>query len=261
MKKTSLKHSMEMILFVVSVLLLWQIFYELFCQVLGIWKAYAMPSPLGVWNSLRNLVERGTLQEAVGKSLLRGFIGYISSIWIGGSLGFLIHRVSFLKRNVKPLIMGIQTLPSICWVPFSILWFGLTEQAILFVVIMGSAFSMAIAFDNAISNVAPIYAKAAQTMGATDLQIFWNVVIPASMPQLVGGLKQGWAFAWRALMSGEVMTTSVGLGQTLIIGRNLSDIDQVMLIMLVIIIIGIVVEKVIFETAERRLAVSRGIKE
>lgn len=93
--------------------------------------------------------------------------------------------------------MGIQTLPSICWVPFSILWFGLTQTAIIFVVIMGSAFSMAIAVDNAILNVPPIYKKAALTMGANQKQIYWKVIFPASLPELISGMKQGWSFAWK----------------------------------------------------------------
>ena len=126
-----------------------------------------------------------------------------------------MNHFEYLHQNMRPFVMGIQTLPSICWVPFSILWFGLTEQAIIFVVIMGSAFSMAVATDNAIQNVPPIYKKAALTLGANQKQIYWKVILPASLPELISGLKQGWSFAWRALMSGEVMTTCIGLGQTL----------------------------------------------
>ena len=155
--------------------------------------------------------------------------------------------------------MGIQTLPSICWVPFSILWFGLTQTAIIFVVIMGSAFSMAIAVDNAILNVPPIYKKAALTMGANQKQIYWKVIFPASFPELISGMKQGWSFAWRALMSGEVMTTSIGLGQTLMTGRNLADINQVMLVMVVIVVVGILINQVVFYNVEKRVLKKRGL--
>ena len=155
--------------------------------------------------------------------------------------------------------MGIQTRPSICWVPLSILWFGLTQTAIIFVVIMGSAFSMAIAVDNAILNVPPIYKKAALTMGADQKQIYSTVILPASLPELLSGMKQGWSFAWRALMSGEVMTTSIGLGQTLMTGRNLADINQVMLVMVVIVVVGIVIDQVIFHNLEKRILRKRGL--
>lgn len=156
--------------------------------------------------------------------------------------------------------MGIQTLPSICWVPFSILWFGLSQTAIIFVVVMGSAFSIAIAVDNAINNVPPIYKKAALTMGANQKQVYWKVVFPAALPELIAGMKQGWSFAWRALMSGEVMTTSIGLGQTLITGRNLADINQVMLVMVVIVLVGIFIDQAIFRTVEKRVLRRRGLE-
>ena len=220
------------ILFLLGVILLWQILYMIGVDGFGIWKAYAMPSPSGVWNL---------------------------SLMIGGFIGVFMNHFSFLHKNLRPLIMGIQTLPSICWVPFSILWFGLTQTAIIFVVIMGSAFSMAIAVDNAILNVPPIYKKAALTMGADQKQIYWKVIFPASLPELISGMKQGWSFAWRALMSGEVMTTSIGLGQTLMTGRNLADINQVMLVMVVIVVVGIVIDQVIFHNLEKRILRRRGL--
>ena len=241
------------ILFLLGVILLWQILYMIGVDGLGIWKAYAMPSPVGVWNSFVEMMKQGTLLAAIGNSILRGAIGYILSLIIGAVIGILINHFSFLHRNLRPLIMGIQTLPSICWVPFSILWFGLTQTAIIFVVIMGSAFSMAIAVDNAILNVPPIYKKAALTMGAQKQQMYRYVIFPACLPELISGLKQGWSFAWRALMAGEVMTTSLGLGQTLIMGRDLADINQVMLVMIVIILIGMLIDKCVFSVIEKQV--------
>ena len=203
--------------------------------------------------------ETGNLAIGNWEQFTRGAIGYILSLMIGGVIGVFMNHFSFLHKNLRPLIMGIQTLPSICWVPFSILWFGLTQTAIIFVVIMGSAFSMAIAVDNAILNVPPIYKKAALTMGADQKQIYWKVIFPASLPELISGMKQGWSFAWRALMSGEVMTTSIGLGQTLMTGRNLADINQVMLVMVVIVVVGIVIDQVIFHNLEKRILRKRGL--
>ena len=109
------------ILFLLGVILLWQILYMIGVDGFGIWKAYAMPSPSGVWNSFTEMIKQGTLLSAIGNSLLRGAIGYILSLMIGGFIGVFMNHFSFLHKNLRPLIMGIQTLPSICWVAFSIL--------------------------------------------------------------------------------------------------------------------------------------------
>lgn len=251
---------MSIIIFLILLVLAWQGFYWLSVDVFAWFKPYAMPSPVGVGETLIRLYQNGTLIEATCNSLLRGIAGYAIAVVIGAVIGLLINHFSYLQKNLKPLILGIQTLPSICWVPFSILWFGLSTEAILFVVVMGSAFSIAISVDNAIRNIQPIYTKAALTMGATKRQLYFHVMLPASLPELITGLKQGWSFAWRALMSGEVMTTSIGLGQTLITGRDLADINQVMLVMIVIIVVGIVIEKCVFSTVERRVLKRRGLK-
>lgn len=192
-------------------------------------------------------------------SLVRGITGYFIAVIIGVITGLLISHFNYLQKNLKPVVLGVQTLPSVCWVPFSILWFGLSANAILFVIIMGSAFSIAISVDNSIKNIQPIYIKAALTMGANKKQMYTNVIFPASLPELVSGLKQGWSFAWRALMAGEVMTTSTGLGQTLIMGRDLADINQVMLVMVVIVVVGIIIDKCIFSVIENRILKKRGL--
>lgn len=250
---------MGIIIFLIILVALWQGFYWLTVDWLEVFKSYSFPSPLGVGERLIELCSDGSLLEATGQSLLRGIGGYVIAVVIGFAVGLLINHFPYLQKNLKPIVLGVQTLPSVCWVPFSILWFGLSTQAILFVVVMGSAFGIAISVDNAIKNIDPIYVKAARTMGAGKRQLYWNVILPASLPELVSGLKQGWSFAWRALMSGEVMTTSIGLGQTLIMGRDLADINQVMLVMLVIVIVGIVIDKCIFSVIEKRLLKKRGL--
>ena len=257
MKKKTYKTMIEFVIFLLGILIVWQGIYAFGVYVFHIWKSYAMPSPIGVWQTLLHMIGNGTLFNALFHSVLRGIVGYLCAILLGGVLGLCMNRISFLERNVRPLVMGIQTLPSVCWVPFSILWFGLSEQSILFVVVMGSAFSMSIAFDHAIANVPQLYINAAKTMGANNRQLFFRVIVPASLPEVVSGLKQGWSFAWRALMSGEVMTTCVGLGQTLILGRNLADINQVMLVMLVIIGVGIIIDKFVFVPIENGLKANR----
>ncbi|MCM1497931.1 MAG: ABC transporter permease [Clostridium sp.] len=250
---------MSIVLFLFVLVFIWQGFYWISVDWLALCKPYSVPSPLGVGEKFIELCGNGTLLTATLNSLLRAICGYLIAVAIGLALGLIINHFKYLQKNLKPIVLGVQTLPSVCWVPFSILWFGLSTQAILFVVVMGAAFSIAIAVDNAIKNVQPIYIKAALTMGAGKRQLYWNVILPASLPELVSGLKQGWSFAWRALMAGEVMTTSIGLGQTLIMGRDLADINQVMLVMVVIVVVGIVIDKCIFSVIEKRLLMKRGL--
>lgn len=256
---TKIKKGLELALFFFLLIVLWQIFYMLFVDVFKIWKPYSAPSPAGVADSFVNLLKSGVLLSALFKSLGRGVAGFAISVIAGLILGICIHHFSYLNRNLKPVIMGMQTLPSICWVPFAILWFGLNNSAILFVVVMGSAFSMALAVDDGIKNVPPLYIKAAKTMGAGQRDLYLKVILPASVPAFLAALKQGWSFAWRALMSGEVMSSTVGLGQTLIIGRDMADINQVMLVMLVIILAGVIIDKCIFTALEKRVLRKRGL--
>lgn len=250
---------MGILIFLLILIAIWQGFYWLGVEVFEAVKSYSVPSPFGVAQQFIELCKNGSLPRAAANSLLRGITGFLIAVVIGAALGLLINRFRHLQKNLKPIVLGIQTLPSVCWVPFSILWFGLSTEAILFVVVMGSAFGIAISVDNAIKNVQPIYMKAALTMGANKRQLYLNVLFPASLPELISGLKQGWSFAWRALMSGEVMTTSIGLGQTLIMGRDLANINQVMLIMIIIVLMGVVIDKCIFSVLEKRILKKRGL--
>ena len=230
------------ILFLIILIAFWQFLYVAATDWLELAKPYAVPHPAGVVESTGTLLKNGTLFAAVAKSMLRVLIGFLISMVIGVLFGILIIQSEYFARNLKPLLLGIQTLPSICWVPFAILWFGLKESAIIFVVVMGSVFSISLAVESGIKAVPPIYIKAAQT------------------PSFVAGMKQAWSFAWRALMSGEVMSASVGLGYTLMMGRDLADINQVMTVMLVIILIGIIIDKGIFSSIENHILKQRGLK-
>lgn len=241
------------IAFYVGLIALWQLLYTASTDWFSWAKPYAIPHPSGVWKSITSLVSNGTLQTAIVNSMLRVLIGFLIACLIGIILGILIINSEYLARNLKPLILGVQTLPSICWVPFAILWFGLNQSAIIFVVVMGSAFGIALAVENGIKNVPPLYIKAAKTMGVSSKNLYLHVIFPAALPSFVAGLKQGWSFAWRALMSGEVMSNTVGLGYTLTLGRDLADINQVMTVMLVIILIGILIDKGIFTTLENHI--------
>ena len=247
------------ILFFGGLLLLWQIVFWMGTEVFGIWESYTFPCVAGIIERFIELWIDGTIAESIGYSLGRGVIGYIISCMIGCIIGAVILNVKYLNIYLKPMLMGIQTLPSICWVPFAILWFGLGENSILFVIIMGSSLSIALSVESSVRNVEKIYVQAASTMGAKGIKMLYKVIIPAAIPMLISGFRQGWSFAWRALMAGEVISSSVGLGYTLMVGRNLADINQVMLVMIIIVIIGIIVDKVFFSLIEKRVLRKRGL--
>lgn len=252
-------------MFLIILLCAWQGVYYMAVDVLQVSYAYQVPSPVGIGECLVNLCEDGELFISLGYSVYRCIVGYIISVAVGMLIGLMLNRFKFLADNLRPVILGIQTLPSVCWIPFAMMWFGLPRGilsgSILFVIIMGSSFGISISVYNSIKNVQPIYKMVAETMGTGKNKLYMHVILPACLPELIAGLKHGWSFAWRALMAGEVMTTCTGIGQTLVNGRDLNDINQVALVMIVIVVVGIVVEKVIFFPVERRIALKRGLEE
>ncbi|AJA49582.1 ABC-type nitrate/sulfonate/bicarbonate transport system, permease component [Clostridium pasteurianum DSM 525 = ATCC 6013] len=227
--------------------------YKIGVDVLGVWKPYTFPSPVDVFRTLVSLVEDNTLFIGIAVSLRRLALGYIISLIIGIALGLLIVRYKYLDENFSSLILGLQTLPSICWLPFAVLWYGINEKSIIFVIAIGSIFAISIATESGIKNVNPIYIKAGETMGAKGIKLYWNVVLPSALPSIITGMKQGWSFAWRALIAGEMLSATRGLGQILMLGRDLADISQVMSVMLIIIVIGLIIDKLIFGTLEKNI--------
>src|SRR5204862_2863698 len=205
---------------------------------------------------LVNAAHDGILFSASGVTLRRLLVGYFIGLAIGLPLGFLTASLKFAEDTVGVLALGLQTLPSVCWVPLALLWFGQTEGAMLFVVIMGTMWSVIIATDTGVRTIPPIYARAARTMGSRYFHKWMHVILPASLPFLVSGMKQGWAFAWRSLMAAEIFVTTLtgfGLGHLLHYGRELNAMEQVIGVMLVIIAIGLLTDKVLFSPVERFL--------
>lgn len=233
--------------------------YKIGVDVLQIWKAYTFPSPIDVFKTLISLIKDNTLAVAIVISLKRLITGYFISLLIGITIGLLIVKYKYIDENFSSLILGMQTLPSICWVPFAILWYGLNEKAILFVVTIGSTFAIAIATESGIKNINPIYVKAARTMGAKGRKLYTDVIFPAALPSVISGMKQGWSFAWRALMSAEMMSATKGLGQVLMVGRDLADISQVMAVMIVILVLGLLFDKFIFGKLEKNIRYRCGL--
>jgi NitT/TauT family transport system permease protein len=234
--------------FLVALLALWELVARL-----GKWPSYLFPDPVEVGKSLREMALDGRLAAATARSLWRMMEGYLISVIIGIPLGIAMARSVFVRASLRPAVMGLQALPSICWLPLAILWFGLSDAAILFVVVMGSLLSIAIATEDGVRSIQPQLLLVAGTLGIRGLRFYGGVLIPAALPGIVTGLKLGWSFAWRALMAGELLFVSGGLGQLLHTGRELLDVAQVVAVMIAIIILGTVLDRVLFQSVELRV--------
>lgn len=202
-------------------------------------------------HTLGDRIRDRSLLDAVAVSLRRVLLGYGISLCIGVPLGIVLARQRLLGDTVGSLVSGLQSLPSICWLPLALLWFGLNDNAILFVVFMGSFVSISVAVEDGVKNLPPTYVRAARTMGVSGLRLYTRVLLPASMPTILTAAKLGWAYAWRALMSGELLFVSLGLGRMLMMGRELEDMSQVLAVMIVIVAIGLFADGVIFGALEK----------
>ena len=246
-----MKRTLVVIIFFGALLLVWQI-----ATASGRWSPVLLPSPRAVvlylWDALRD----GTLLDGVWVTLRRLLVGYAIGIALGLPLGLLTSTSDYVHDTVGALALGLQTLPSVCWVPLALLWFGQSEAAMLFVVVMGTVWSVVLATDTGARTIPPIYARAARTMGSEGFDKWTRVILPASLPFVISGMKQGWAFAWRSLMAAEIFVTILsgfGLGQLLQYGRELNAMDQVIGVMITIVLIGLLADKTLFSPWERFL--------
>jgi NitT/TauT family transport system permease protein len=246
-----MKRTAKALLFFLGLLVAWEMIFRA-----RLWSPVLVPSPFSVGRYLWEAVADGTLEGAVFVTLKRLLLGYAFGIALGLPLGLLTARFRVLADTLGLLALGLQALPSVCWVPLALLWFGQTEAAMFFVVVMGTLWSVIIATDTGVRNVPPIYARAARTMGSHGLHTWLRVMLPAALPFIVGGMKQGWAFAWRSLMAAEIYVTILsgfGLGQLLHFGRELNAMEQVIGVMLVLVAFGLLADKVLFSPWERFL--------
>jgi NitT/TauT family transport system permease protein len=225
-----------------------------------IWPSYLFPGPITVLEALAAGVRKGTFITAALVSLKRLAIGYSISLAIGLVLGLLIGRNKALDETLGSLVLGLQALPSVCWLPLAILWFGLSERAIIFVVVLGALFSITLGVEAGVKNTPPLYLKAARNLGARGPALYTQVVLPAAMPAILSGLKQGWSFAWRSLMAGELLYFTLSLGNLLQAGRDLNDAAQVMAVMVMIVIVGVSIDQAIFAPFERRVRERWGLR-
>ena len=243
-----MKRLFKHVVFYGALLTIWAVLGKL-----KIWPPYVFPTPEGVWQSLRGGFADHSFWIGIAVSMKRMALGYGLSVVLGMILGLGVASNKFLEETVGGLLVSLQSLPSICWLPLAVLWFGLTEKAIIFVVVMGSLLSVTIAMEAGRQQMPKIYGMAGRNLGARGFKLFWHVLLPASLPYIISGLKQGWAFAWRSLISGEMIFVSLGLGQLLMMGRDLNDMSQVVAVMILIIAIGYAVDGLVFKSIERHL--------
>lgn len=251
-----LSSSLPPLLALASLLALWQL-----VEVVA--DPDTLPGPREVAIALQDEWRLGRIQEAVTTSLGRGVLGFLLSVALATPVGLLLARVRPLRRAFRPLISGLQSLPSVAWVPAAILWFGLNESALYFVILMGAVPSIINGTISGIDQVPPLFQRVGQVLGARGLTLARYVLLPAALPGYLGGLKQGWAFSWRSLMAAELIVSSgdlgLGLGQVLDQARTRSDLPGVLSGILAILFVGIVVELAVFDPLERRVLKRRGL--
>jgi NitT/TauT family transport system permease protein len=243
-----MRGSLRRALFLVALVLAWEA-----ASRLGLWRAWVFPSPSAIGRSFWSGVVDGSIPRAVAVSMRRLVVGYLISLAGGIGLGLALARSRALRESVGTIVTGLQALPSICWLPLALLWFGLTETAILFVVVAGSLLSITVATESGVSNVPPLYTRAARTMGARGATLYLRVILPAALPAILSGMRLGWTFAWRSLMAGELLFVSGGLGQLLAMGRELGDMARVMAVMGAIVTLGLVTEVAVFQRLDARV--------
>ena len=249
------KYLSKKIAFYLSLIIVWQIVASV-----NIWPDNIFPSPYEVMEDLAYTAADGSLFYGVATSMWRLIVGLTIAISGGIVLGIFMARVEIVNQTIGSLVLGLQSIPSIAWVPLAILWFGLTDGGIIFVTAIGAVFAVTINTYTGVKNIDPNYIAAARNMGAKGSQLITSVLIPAAFPYMISGFKQGWAFAWRGLIGAELLFSFLGLGFLLNVGRQLTDVSQVISIMLVIMGIGILVDGFVFKRIENKVMSRWGLR-
>jgi NitT/TauT family transport system permease protein len=241
--------------------------------VLAVWQALItfevvddptkLPAPADVWAVLEKAWLQGELLGYIWTSVSRGLLGFCLALLIATPLGLLLARVKLIRAAIGPILSGLQSLPSVAWVPPAVIWLGLNNQMMYAVILLGAVPSIANGLLSGVDQVPPLFQRAGRTLGATGLKGTWHITLPAALPGYVAGLKQGWAFSWRSLMAAEIIASfpdlGVGLGQLLENGRNASDMAMVFEAILLILTVGIAIDLLIFSPLERRVLRTRGL--
>ncbi len=245
------------ILFIVAFIGIWQLIY-----LLGIWPKVSLPSPSMVGESFYELLQNNMLITSIAMTLYRLTIGFFISIALGVAIGLAMVKFTGFGKTMGSFAIGLQSFPSVAWVPFAILLIGLNDFGILFVVIMSSVFSVMMSTYSGMRNIPTIYIRAAKNMGAKGIHLFRYLMIPAATPALITGIKQAWSFAWHALIGAEIlMAASVGIGHILLIGREFQAMNQIIASMITIFALGMLFDRVLFMKLEDKVREKWGLKQ
>lgn len=221
----------------------------------------SIPGPAETWTALRDGIADGTIPEATLKTLIRLAFSFVAALVIGTALGLLLATFELARRSIRPLVVALQITPFVAWVPLAVIWFGVTERAVVFVAIAGSFPAVTLATLQGIRQVSPLYVRAGRTLGAAGWELQRSVVFPAALPAYMAGVQQAWGFAWKALMAGELIvqaTGASGLGHLLDRSQNVASL---LAVVAVIAVIGVAVDSLIVGTIDRRIRAKRGLLE
>jgi len=242
----------------VLIVVVWQVVWAS-----AVLPEYQLPSPGAVWASFLQIVENGSIWSILWTSISRAFVGFLVALVIATPLGLLVAKVPVVRSAIGPLLSGLQSLPSVAWVPAAVLWFGLTDATIYFVVLLGSVPSIATGLVAGIDQIPPVLPRVGRVLGARGLASARHILLPAALPGYLAGCKQGWAFSWRSLMAAEIIAAGpalgVGLGAYLKNGSDFNDIAGVFSAVLLILVVGIGIELLVFRPIERRVLRARGL--
>jgi NitT/TauT family transport system permease protein len=237
-----------------SLVLVWHVLAAVAIQEKWV-KEFLCPTPMAVVQSFKAIYETGEWRGIL-ESLKRMSAGYSISVVAGLLLGVAAARSWLFKETVGSVVLSLQSLPSVLWMPFALLWIGFDDRAVLAVVILGAMFSIAISTENAIRNVPPIYFRVGRVLGARGWRYHFQITFMAALPELIGGLKVGWTFAWRSLMAAELIRPdNLGVGRILDTGRQFNDVAMMVATLIIILAIGLIVDALVFgrlETFVRR---------
>jgi NitT/TauT family transport system permease protein len=251
------RDTLSLVVFISVFLALWQLVY-----LSEIFPKLSLPSPLSVGQTIIELLLDFTLIKGTAITLWRLFLGFLLSLTIGLITGLIMIKFQQFGKTMSSFAVGLQSFPSIAWIPFAILLIGFNDLGILFVVVMSSVFSVMLSTYSGVRNVPPIYIRAARNMGAKSFSLFRYVLIPAATPSLIIGMRQAWSFAWHALIGAEMLiTTLVGLGYILSVGREFSNMSQIIATMIVIFTIGLIFDRIVFIKIEEKIRDKWGLNQ
>lgn len=243
------------VLFLVAIIGLWQLIF-----IMNVFPDIILPSPTTIATALYEGFASGDFLKALGASLKHLMIGLSLAILFGTIVGLIFGKSHQADETAGMYLVALQSIPSIVWVPLAIMLFGFTEFAVIFVVVLGGTFVMALNVRTAIHNVSPHLIRAAKTMGTSGFGLFYRVEIPASIPYFMQGIRLAWAFSWRALMAGELLSNGPGLGYSLRYAQDYARMDQVIGIIIIIGLIGAVVDQLVFSKLEKNVMKRWGLQ-